>query len=82
LFKAQYGTSLDEGYTIVKNIAPKALINHVHTTMHTTTHKNHSITREMIKERISVYSGRLNQSNKLEYFMRKNAIHYDPNKGS
>jgi hypothetical protein len=46
--------------------------------MHTTTHKIHSITREMVKERISVYSDRLKQSNTLECFMRKNAIHYDP----
>jgi len=81
LFKAQYGISLDEEYTIVKNIAPQVLINHVHTTMHTT-HKNHSITREMVKETISVYSDRLNQSNASEYFMRNNAIHYDPNTGS
>ena len=54
------------------------LINHVHTTH--TTHKNHSIV-EMV-ERISVYSDSLNQSNASEYFMRNNAIHYDPNTGS
>jgi len=81
LLKAQYAISLVEGYSVVKNIAPQVLINHVHTTMHTTTHKNHSITREMVKERISVYSDRLNQSNASKYFMR-NAIHYDPNTGS
>jgi len=50
--------------------------------MHTTTHRNHSITKEMVKEIISVYSDRLNQSNASEYFMRNNAIHYDPNTGS
>jgi len=82
MFKAQYGISLHEEYTMVKNIAPQALINHVHTTMHTTTHKNHSITKETVKERISVYSDRLNQSNASKYFMRNNAIHYDPNTGS
>jgi len=79
LLKAQCGISLDEGYTIVKNIAPQAPINHVHTAMHTTTHTNHSITKDMVKERISVYSERLNQSNASEYFMRNNVKHCDPN---
>jgi len=36
----------------------------------------------LVKERISVYSVRLNQSNASKYFMRNNAILYDPNTGS
>jgi hypothetical protein len=82
LFKTQYGIYLNDDQMVVKDIAPVALVAHIQATMRTTTHKNHSITRPMVRQRIEVYNGELNQGNATMYFMKTNAEHYDAATGS